>query len=233
MSKTFRHWFLFPATCAMAGLVALILTAHPGLAQDPTADTTRHEVRMDVDFTVLPKVLPDGSEAPASSAAPNEETLDPEPALTDSADDQTPPPAEEPAAAAKAPAETLPKPAQPQQQTEIPAVSPVKGTGVIRSISLDETGQGFSLDVVADRPVGQATFMNLDNPRRLVVDMLGKWTYKGGNVLRSEGVVKHVVMGEHPDHFRLVIHFRTPPRKAVTPELRSAGDQLHVLVTLP
>ena len=228
MSNTFRHWFLFLAACAMAGLVALALTARPGLAQDQA----RNELRMDVDFTVLPKVLPDGSEAPASPAVPPEEPLTPEPDIPDAADAQTPPPADQPAAQTTAPAETVPESA-PTEQAEIPAVSPVKGTGLIRTVALDETAQGFSLDIIADRPVGRTTFMNLNNPRRLVVDILGKWKHKGGNVLRSEGAVKHVVMGEHPDHFRMVVHFRTPPGKAVTPEFRKAGDQLHVLVALP
>jgi hypothetical protein len=241
MSNTFRHWFLFPAACAMAGLLALALTARPGLAQDETSegmrDGARHTVRMDVDFTVLPKVLPDGSEAPATSAAPAEEPLTPEPELPDTADAASTAPAEAPAAApaAQAPAaETRPAPEpEPAEQAEVPAISPDKGPGVIRSVALDETGQGFAIKVVTDRPVGQTTFMNLNNPRRLVVDILGKWTRRGGNVLRSEGAVQHLVMGEHPDRFRMVLHFRTPPKKNVTPEIRKAGDELHVLVALP
>ncbi|WP_338669079.1 AMIN domain-containing protein [Pseudodesulfovibrio methanolicus] len=233
MSNTFRHWFLFPAACAMAGLLALALTVQPGLAQSQTTGGPRNEVRMDVDFTVLPKVLPDGNEAPASSAAPPEEPLTPEQALPDAADAAAP--SEKPAANNRVPtAETrpTPKPA-PAEQAEIPAVTPVKEPGVIRSVSLDESARGFTLKVVADRPVGQIAFMNLNNPRRLVVDFLGKWSHRDGNVLRSEGVVKHVVMGEHPDRFRMVVHFRTPPKKTLTPDIRKAGDEVHVLVALP
>ncbi|OIQ50230.1 hypothetical protein BerOc1_02161 [Pseudodesulfovibrio hydrargyri] len=235
MSNTFRHWFLFPAACAMAGLLALALTARPGLAQGQATGGERSEVRMDVDFTVLPKVLPDGSEAPASSATSAEEPLTPEPDLAEADGSATPAPTEQAASDTRAPAdnaEPAPEPT-PAEQAEIPAISPVEGTGAIRSVTLDETGQGFVLNVVADRPVGRTAFLNLDNPRRLVVDILGKWTHRGGNVLRSEGVVKHVVMGEHPDHFRMVVHFRTPPKKGLTPEIRKAGDQLHVLVDLP
>jgi hypothetical protein len=40
-------------------------------------------------------------------------------------------------------------------------------------------------------------------------------------------------MGEHPDRFRMVVHFRTPPKKNMTPEIRKTGDELHVLVALP
>jgi hypothetical protein len=229
MSITFRHCFLFPAACAMAGLFVLVLTTGPALARNAEPGETRNQVRMDVDFTVLPKVLPDGSEAPASSALSAEEQLAPEPDLPGAPEPETPAPAEKPAADA---AQAEPAPA-PEEQAEVPAVSPVPGTGVIRTVALDENARGFSLDVIADRPLGRASFMNLDNPRRLVVDIQGKWTHKGGNVLRSEGTVKHVIMGEHPDHFRMVVHFRTPPQKPLTPEIRKAGDQLHVLVALP
>ncbi|MEZ7197089.1 AMIN domain-containing protein [Pseudodesulfovibrio karagichevae] len=244
MSNTFRHRFLILAACAMAGLMAVALSARPARAQDQAPNGTRNEVRMDVDFTVLPKVLPDGSEAPASSAAssmPGEEPLPPEPDLpdaTDAAPAQEPAPAQAQAQAPAAKATPAPEPAPvpepaPAEGAEVPAITPAEGTGVIRSVTLDETAQGFSLKIVADRPVGRTAFMNLNNPRRLVVDILGKWSHRGGNVLRSEGEVKHVVMGEHPDHFRMVVHFRTPPKKALKPEIRTAGDELHVLVSLP
>jgi len=232
MSNTFRLWFLFLASCAMAGLVAAALTARPGLAQNKSPDGMRNdapsEVRMDVDFTILPKVLPDGTEAAVSP----DEQLTPEPDLPNAAHTETPRSAEDPAV--NTPAATVRPAPEPEdkEQTEIPAISPVEGTGMIRSVALDETAQRLALTVVTNRPVGRTTFMNLTNPRRLVVDILGKWTHKGGNVLRSEGMVKHVIMGEHPDHFRMVIHFRTPPQKDPTPEIRKAGDQLHILVDL-
>jgi hypothetical protein len=235
MSISFRHWFLFLASCAMAGLIAVALSARPAPAQDEAPDGVRNEVRMDVDFTVLPKVMPDGSEAPASSAAPDEEPLTPETDLPGTADAAAPAPAETPAEDSAPPAaEATPAPTPaPAEQTEVPAISTAKGPGVIRSVALDETSQGFAIKVVADRPVGQATFMNLNNPRRLVVDIPGKWSHRGGNVLRSEGAVKHLVIGLHPDRFRMVVHFRTPPKGNLTPEFRKAGDELHVLVALP
>ncbi|MGE4421706.1 MAG: AMIN domain-containing protein [Pseudodesulfovibrio sp.] len=244
MSNTFRHRFLFLAACAMAGFIVVVLSARPGPAQDQAPNAMRNEVRMDVDFTVLPKVLPDGSEAPASSAASpespmsGEETLPPDTNIQDTGDaapDQTAAPAAQaPAAKAEPAPEPAPAPkTTPAEEAGVPAITPETGTGVIRSVTLDETAQGFSLKIVADRPVGRTAFMNLNNPRRLVVDILGKWSHRGGNVLRSEGEVKHVVMGEHPDRFRMVVHFRTPPKKALMPEIRTAGDELHVLVALP
>ncbi|EGB15756.1 hypothetical protein DND132_2553 [Pseudodesulfovibrio mercurii] len=217
MFKTFRHWFLFLAVCAAVVPAVAALSSRPAAAQDEA----RHEVRMGVDFTVLPVVLPDGTEAPATPA---------EPPL-----DQ---PETVPAPEAAGPAPDAPQPDQQAKdaaagQAEIPALAPVGGEGVIRAVTLDETALGFSITVVADRPVGEASIMHLDNPIRLVVDLPGAWRYRGGNVLRSEGAVKHLVLGEHPDRFRMVVHFRTPPKKRLEPDLQTAGNELHVLVAVP
>lgn len=61
MSKPFRQWILFAAVLLVVGVMVSAMTASLGV----TAETVRHEVRMPVDFTVLPVVLPDGSESPA------------------------------------------------------------------------------------------------------------------------------------------------------------------------
>ncbi|WP_207260940.1 AMIN domain-containing protein [Desulfovibrio sp. Huiquan2017] len=223
MTKNFRLRILFLAACAMAGLAVAVLSIRPATAEE----TVRHEVRMDVDFTVLPIVLPDGTEAPAESTADQPEAAT-APEQPTSADQATAPAPESPADTAG------PEPAAEAANTaEIPAMAPVAGAGTIRSVVLDETAQGFSIQVVADRAVGQTAVIRLENPRRLVVDILGPWRYRGVNVLRSEGAVKHLVLGEHPDHFRMVVHFRTPPKKPVMPDIKKAGDELHVLVPLP
>ena len=215
MSNTFRHCFLFLAACLAAGFVVAPLCAGPARAQDRAG----HQVRMDVDFTVLPRVLPDGSEAPVPPAAG--ET------------DAPPTDAAEPDAQAMAEPQPAQEAAAPAEQAETPAIDSPKGTGVIRSVTLDETAQGFAIKVIADRPVGQAEVMTLKSPARLVVDIPGSWTHKGDNVIRSEGAVKHLIMGLHPDRFRMVVHFRTPPAEALRPDVQRAGDQLRVLVALP
>jgi len=220
MSTTFRHCFLFLAACVAAGFVVAPLCAGPARAQDRAG----HQVRMDVDFTVLPRVLPDGSEAPVPPAVPSGETdtAQADAAKTDGRD-----------AAEQQPAQESPAPAEQVEQAEVPAIDSPKGTGVIRSVTLDETAQGFAIKVIADRAVGQAEVMTLDAPARLVVDIPGRWTHKGDNVIRSEGAVKHLIMGLHPDRFRMVVHFRTPPAKTLRPDVQRAGDQLRVLVALP
>ncbi|WFS62843.1 AMIN domain-containing protein [Pseudodesulfovibrio thermohalotolerans] len=219
MSKTFRHLFLFLAVCAVTALAAELLSARQGLAEN----AARHQVRMAVDFTVLPMVMPDGSEFPVA------------PGLSPDASAATSSVKTEESASAehteKPKAEPAPAPAPVVGET--PAMAPSEGPGLIRAVSLNETSQGFGIVVVADRALGDTAIMNLNDPNRLVVDILGTWRHKGDSVIRSEGVVKHLVMGEHPDRFRMVVHFRTPPEEPVRPDIQKAGEELHVLVALP
>lgn len=228
MSKTFRRWVLILAVCAAAGL-----SAHPSPAG--AEGGPRSQVRMSVDFTVLPVVLPDGSEAPAMPAAapdqggetspapPAPEMPAPEAPAQEAAASETPAPEAQNAPEAKTAPETA----------EAPEPAPA-GPGQILSVNLEETGSGIRLVIATDREAPDASYFNLDEPRRLVVDLPGKWTRKGGNVIRSEGpAVQHVVMGEHPDRFRLVVHFRTPPEGDLEPTFTRAENELFVAVPLP
>lgn len=222
MSKTFRRWVLILAVCAAAGL-----SAHPSPAG--TQGGPRSQVRMSVDFTVLPVVLPDGSEAPAMPAANPDQGAGTSP---DTPASEIPAP-EIPAREAAASETPAPEANGAPEAVETPAPPPA-GPGQILSVDLEETGSGIKLVIATDREVEDNSYFNLDNPRRLVVDLPGKWTRKGGNVIRSEGpAVQHVVMGEHPDRFRLVVHFRTPPEGDLEPTFTRTENELFVAVPLP
>ena len=113
---------------------------------------------------------------------------------------------------------------------------PAKATtaGNIKSIKLSVTDTGFTITILADRPIGDTTYMNLLNPRRLVIDLREKWTAKIRNVIRTEsGPVKHIVLGSHPDRLRLVVHFRTPPAGKLNPKFERKGNSLTVSVQTP
>ncbi|AMK09859.1 AMIN domain-containing protein [Pseudodesulfovibrio indicus] len=217
MSKTFRQWVLLLAVCAAAGL-----SVFPPAARG--ADEPRSQVRMTVDFTVLPVVLPDGSESPAMPAQPEsaEESAD-------NGQEADVPVAPEPAPEAQAAPETEAAPAIQPAPEPAPA-----GPGQILSVSLEETGAGPRLAIATDREVADTSYFNLDDPKRLVVDLKGQWNHKGSSVIRSDGpTVLHVVMGEHPDRFRLVIYFRTPPEGALEPTITRSENELIVAVPLP
>jgi len=150
--------------------------------------------------------------------------------------EQAPAAPEEPAKAqAGAPARPAPAPALAPAPGKPAASSGKPGpAGVITAMALRSTPEGFELTLIADRPVGDTSYLNLSDPRRLVVDLRQPWTLKTRNVVRADsGPVRHVVAGEHSDRLRLVIHFRTPPARGIEPEFLRTGNRLVVRVRLP
>ena len=237
MSRTFGQWFRFLGACVVVGFLVSTMSASLGAARGgETREDVRNEVRMDVDFTVLPVVLPDGSEAPPSmdpAAIDGESTLPSESAAPQQAAVESPQPAPE-SVPEPAPA-PAPDPVPEPQPAPEPAPSPVAkaGPGTVKGISLGESAGGFTITVRADKGVGDTSYMNLDNPRRLVIDLRGGWKLATRNVVRSTGAVKHIVIGEHPDRLRLVIHFNSVPKKPVVPSFSRTGTTLKVKVVLP
>lgn len=221
MSRTVGERILFGAMIVVVGLVIFILHAGIGV----TRDQDNGQVRMTVDPTVLPVVLPDGSESPASSA-----TLDPDTAnATEVAEDTEPP-------ATPAPEETpqAQAPPAPESTPETKPASPTgANAGTVQSVTLENTATGFTITVTANAPIGDTSYMNLSGPHRLVVDLRENKTSKAKNVVRvADGPVKHVVVGEHPDRLRLVVHFRTPPATRLTPQFTRTGNTLKITVPL-
>jgi len=224
---------------AMAVVVVVLnWTLHTGTAV--SKDAPVNEVRMAVDPTVLPPVRPPMDDEltsdPAASAAEAEsESLDAdvvEVVEEDATEADMEVPAEQPEkkSAPKVEEEAAPKPvAKPK-----PAPVAKGGVGTIRNMSLDSMDAGFTLVLACDRPVGDTSYMNLTGPRRLVIDLREKWKPGKQNVLRAmSGMVKHVVIGEHPDRLRFVIHFRTPPKGRLTPQFSRSGNSLTVTVSQP
>ncbi|MCJ2165450.1 MULTISPECIES: AMIN domain-containing protein [unclassified Pseudodesulfovibrio] len=210
MSRTFKQWVLFITACVAVGFMVSAMSASLGT----TKDEVRNQLRMTVDFTVLPMVLPDGQ-------TPSDTPPD-TPVVT----------APEPAQESTVPPEVIP-PETSENKTE-PSPEPATGDtgGHIKSISLEETPLGFTLKLVADGSISDTTYLNLTDPRRLVIDLRGNWQYRGKNVIRSDGAVKHVVIGEHSDRLRMVIHFRRLPAASVEPQFKANGNELFILVPL-
>ena len=247
-----RHvgrWALFLAS-ALAVLV--FLCAGPAHAQGESI------VRMAVDPTVLPPVLPPegmdkGVETPPAAAKPSAaaQAGSPEKTVPGEADlapeGTTPAPSAKPeppiVTVVEPPLESAPKEAPAQEAKPAPqppaakpapaqAAKPIPGVpGTVRRVTLTSTDHGFTLTLACDRPVGDTTYMNLASPRRLVVDLRQPWKLGTRNVARAAtGMVRHVVAGEHPDRLRFVVHFRTPPKGALSPEFRRVGNTLTVTV---
>lgn len=247
MKQLFSRHTGLAALVLLAGLVLPVLFGT--VAQ--SSNTEGPSVRMAVDPTVLPPVLPPdeaAGTAPATAPSPapddkaGEADLPPESATApavrpkppivtvveppDAPTPQPPAQAEKPAPEPPAQAEKS-VPESPIERKAEPAASPAAvkgGPGTVRRIGLESTPHGFALTLSCDRPVGDTTYMNLTNPRRLVVDLRQPWKLKTRNVVRSaSGMVRHVVVGEHKDRLRFVIHFRTPPKGPLSPEFRRSG----------
>jgi len=202
-------------------------------------------VRMSVDPTVLPPV-----ENPDKPAVPLEEesvSVTPfekaEPAEAEPA--TVVPLAPEKKTAAPA-AEVIPAPQSGPVPSSAPVSAPVssaeavpapkpapQGKGVINKITLESTNSRFVVTVHCDRPVGDTSYLNLSNPRRFVIDLRQPWGYEAANVIRtSSGKVDYVVTGAHPDRFRLVVHFRTPPKGKLEPVMQRNGNSIVISVPL-
>lgn len=218
MSKKSGKWAILLGLCVAIAFIASTTFVPSGDAETPV----RNELRMSVDFTILPMVLPDGTETPAQSAE-NQGLGEPEVITLP----------EEPQAVATPDQ----KPIKPQPEVTEPTPPVVKEQtpqtpGKVKSVAVKETDTGFTITIQTDRPVADTSYINLTTPRRLVFDLIGSWKYHNANVIRLDGSVKYVVVGEHPDRLRLVIHFRTPPANAIKPTVNTTDTTLTATVAL-
>jgi hypothetical protein len=103
----------------------------------------------------------------------------------------------------------------------------------VGEVTLEFKADSVILRAATNGPVERTTHFNMDNPRKLAIDLRGPWRKKGGAVVRYDtGPVKVVVAGEHPDRLRLALEFRegaVRPEVSPTVELGPKG----VTVTIP
>lgn len=241
---------LFGRHVGLAALIFLVGLALPVLFCGTTvfADGLGASIRMAVDPTVLPPVQSPGAPAEPGTEATPTPTAEPgaktKPASPTDFEVELMP--DTPPASAKTAPQTPPEPpaktvesvpAEPVSVKPEPKVAEkpaLSGPATVRRVALESTDHGFVLTLTCDRPVGDTTYLNLTNPRRLVVDLRQPWKLGTRNVVRSaDGVVKHVVVGEHRDRLRFVIHFRTPPKSGLAPVFQRTGNSLVVTVEMP
>ncbi|QJB56328.1 AMIN domain-containing protein [Pseudodesulfovibrio sp. zrk46] len=224
MSKSVGERLVLSVIICIFGLGVVIL--HAQIAS--TNAEVPSEVRRMVDPTVLPLVPPPGAPAEESEpVATGEEEIPVE--LPDLPVSEEPAPEPDP----KAEPAPTPKPAPVAKPTPTPAPAPKAGIGTVTAATLTNTDTGFILTVQCDRPVGDTSYLNLSNPRRLVIDMRQPWDLKTKNVIRSStGAIKHIVVGAHPDRLRFVVHFRKAPAGKLEPSFTREGNRLVVRVDL-
>jgi hypothetical protein len=85
------------------------------------------------------------------------------------------------------------------------------GPGRLTDVAFESRPEAFTARLTLSRPVSRYTYFWMPDPRRLVVDVRGKWEAKVGLVHRFDaGLMKKAVLGEHADRLRLVLYYRDP-----------------------
>lgn len=214
-----RRRTMLAVLITITGVTAFLLGAVPG---STSADVENGGVRMAVDPTVLPPILPPGQKEEQVADEDGSRPQDEEAATAQSDDSVASPSKAEPNVSSKPQEKPRPKSVQ------------KKGRGAIEDIDVVVADTSLTITVTCDRPVGATSYMNLDNPRRLVIDLRQPWVLEKKNVIRiNRSGVKYVVLGEHPDRLRLVVHFLKPFRQRLAPQFSRQGNKLIVTANLP
>ncbi|MEF2144561.1 MAG: AMIN domain-containing protein [Desulfovibrionaceae bacterium] len=199
-----------------------------GAACAATEEDTPWKVRRPADNTVLPLEYVHRPDASATADQPEipatPETAGPAPASAKPA-----PPKPEQAKSAPA------KPAVAKPAPQAPPVA-AGGTTPTGRLELRQTGEGMSLSLPLSGGEAKTKYFRLDNPIRLVVDVLGPWRNGGPNVYRPESpYVEKIVLGEHPGALRLVIYLTDQGRRmADAPKITASPDGVRIsLVAIP
>ena len=109
-------------------------------------------------------------------------------------------------------AEVSPEPtAKPQPKPEsnksAKSAAAASAGGDLKGVKISCRKKKAVINVAFSAAAGKVSWFNLESPRRLVVDIRGKWNNKVKSVYRVKNCpVSKVVLGEHPDKIRLVIY---------------------------
>lgn len=112
--------------------------------------------------------------------------------------------------------------------------APEQASGSVGRLSFDISAARILVSVPTSALVTDTRYLNLDDPRRLAVDVMGRWSYKGPSVYRfDDGAAKHAVVGVHPDFLRVVLHLTEAPVPAsIDPVVEMVEGGLSVTVPL-
>lgn len=156
-----------------------------------------------------------------------------------------------PVPSAPAPAKSAPaaaRPAAPAKAAPAPALEPAKvpavaveqvaaapaGVRRIAAISAASQGGKAQVSVAADGPIKEFKTFTLASPPRFVVDLPGRFEYRGPAAAKVQGAALTAVrVGVYPDKVRLVLDFATPGpdgRPAKVPAVAASPQGLVISV---
>lgn len=114
----------------------------------------------------------------------------------------------------------------------VPAVAIPATVGSIGKLTFDISDKQIVIFIPTDTVVTDTRYINLDDPRRLAVDLMGVWTYNGSMVYRFDtGAAEKGVMGKHDDYLRVVLYLTEAPVAAeIVPSFQLVEGGLRVTV---
>lgn len=132
---------------------------------------------------------------------------------------------------APAPAKSAPAPAKPAAEAAKPAAT---GLRRISAVTATVTGSSTRIAVAAGSAIEGFTTFSLAGPPRFVVDLPGRFEYRGAATIPAAGsVLSGVRVGAYPDKIRLVLDFAKPGpdgRPAKAPAVSSSPQGLVITV---
>lgn len=157
---------------------------------------------------------------------------------------------EEPAEAVQAPSqngpaknETVDEPSLAEEDTgrvEAKAVAekeaspePAAYIGSLDELQIVPGEDSVVVTMVTSKPVKQYTWFPVKDPRKLAIDLHGRWKPKVRPLIRiGRGIADKIIIGEHPDRLRVVLWFTDKyTAKSVAPVIRKTRDGLEFTVS--
>lgn len=108
------------------------------------------------------------------------------------------------------------------------------GPGSVGVLITKSSADRLSVQVPMSAASGKITWLNLDSPRRLVVDVRGKWENDGKSLYRlKNGPVEKIIAGLHADKIRFVFYIKkkSVPAK-VAPEVSRTSSGITIGLSL-
>ncbi len=127
-----------------------------------------------------------------------------------------------------APAKTAPRTAPAPKSAS-------RDSGQLYAVDFDCDANRFIMTVSASGPVEPMTWFVMDNPRRLIMDLHGKWVSGLPRITElSGGFISSVHVGDHPDYVRFVCFLADPQsRSKVAPTFITSETGVSVFVLNP
>ncbi len=102
------------------------------------------------------------------------------------------------------------KPVAPKKVAQKTAPAPTPPSHVVGTAGKPQVavlGDAVIVVVPTSVPVEDTRYLNLNKPRRVAFDLMGKWKYTDNFVLRiNKGPLEKVVVGKHKNYLRVVLH---------------------------